>query len=157
MKNILFLIISLLGIHTTNAQDPDKDSLRTIVSQHKGDRAEVDALSLLGLLQQQLDSATLYAQKGLSLAKNINYKKGVANCYLALEWIYGQQGNFSQAIQYTLDALALYEDLKDYDGIALAHGMLQAHYRSIGDFRKSLFHAFLSLQIAEAYNVRGTI
>jgi signal transduction histidine kinase len=157
MRNIFFLPLFLLGFHTINAQEPDEDSLRTIVSRHKGDRAEVDALSLLGSLQQQLDSATWYAQKGLSLSKNINYKKGIADCYLLFEGIYGQQGNFSQAIKYTLDALSIYEDLRDYVGIAFAHGMLQANYRAIGDFHKSLFHAFLSLQIAEAHNVKGTI
>jgi hypothetical protein len=61
----------------------------------------------MGALQQQLDSATLYAQKGLSLAKNINYKKGIADCYLVLQEIYNKQRNFSQAIQYTLDGLAV--------------------------------------------------
>ena len=157
MKSILLLLLFLLGIYNTNAQKPDVDSLRTIVSRHKGDRAEVDALSLLGTLEQQTDTAVLYAQKGLSLAKNISYEKGVADCYLALQGIYGQQENFSQAIQYTLNALAIYEGLKDPVGIASAHGMLQAEYRATGDFRKSLFHAFLSLQIAQAHNVKGTI
>lgn len=155
MRKVLFIIGFLLSNGYANAQ-LNEDSLYAIINQHKGDTAEVNALVYLGALQQQIDSLQEYAMQGMSLAKKIEYKKGEADCLMLFQDIYARQGNFSQTIQTNLDALAIYQDLKDFTGITSAQAQLQGTYREVGDYRKALSHGFSGLQTAEAHNVHGS-
>ena len=63
------------------------------------------------------------------------------------------ESNISLAIQYSLNALTLYEDLRDNAGIVGAHLILQGSYREAADFRNALVHAMAGAQIAAANNV----
>jgi len=156
MKSTIFIILFLLGIIRINAQQVNfTDSLRAIINQQKNDTAEVNALAYLGRQQTLSDSGLTNAQQGLSLAKKLNYKKGEADCLWVLGACYGDHGNFGQAIQYFLDALNIYEDLKDNVGIASAHLVLQGTYTTMKDYRASLVHAFKGEQIAEANSIIG--
>src|SRR4030095_2522616 len=60
----------------------------------------------------------------------------------------------AQSIQNTVTALSMYESLKYVPGMAAAHGSLQGSYRSIGDYRNSLNHAFAALQISETNDLK---
>jgi signal transduction histidine kinase len=156
MKKILIILLLWSSNGYAQAQ-LNEDSLRAIINQHRGDKAEVDALAYLGYLQQQSDSIIWYAKEVQVLARKSKYRKGEADGILLIRRSYDQQGNFSQAIQSALDALAIYEDIRDYVGMTSAHAVLQAIYREIGDYHKSLSHAFLGLQIAEEHNVNGSL
>ncbi len=152
IRVIFFLLI--LNAITAYGQQNLADS-RTILNLHKEDTTEVNALIYLGNNQTQIDSGIKYAQQGLVLAKKLNYRKGEANCLLMLAKF--PDGNFSGAIQYPLDALDIFEKLKDKTGIASAHLLLQGYYWTAGDFTNSLYHAFAGEKIAEANNVLGEI
>src|ERR1051325_10124731 len=126
MRRIVNMILFLLSINCIKAQQGiNTDSLRAIINNHKGDTAEVDALANLGNEQERSDSGIKYAQQGLSLAEKINYAKGKADCLFIIGNAIARQGNFGAGIQYFLDALSIYNELRDNTGIATVHLILQ--------------------------------
>lgn len=157
MKNRIFIILFLVNINTIKAQPQyAEDSLKAIISQQKGDTTEVNTLVYLANQQAQIDLRIKYAQQGVLLAKKISYSKGQADGL----WVLGAlnaraQGNFSQGIKYFLDALTIYQELRDIVGIASTHLALQANYRIIENYTESLDHAFKGEHMAEVNNVKG--
>ena len=154
MKIRLIFFILILNAITGYGQKNMADS-RAIINLHKEDTTEVNALIYLGNNQTQIDSGIKYAQQGLSLAKKLNYRKGEAICLLVLARL--SEDNFGQAIQYSLNALNIFENLKDKTGIAEIHLLLQGNYWNAGDFTNSLHHAFTGDKIAETNNVIGVL
>lgn len=154
MKKVLIIALCLFLNCSTNGQ-VSKDSLIKIVNLDRRDIAEANALIHLANILTPSDSATTFIKKALSLSENLAYKKGKADCLLILANQCAFTSNFGQAIQYALAALTLYEEIRNNVGIASAHVVLQGLYRSVGDYKSSLTHAFASLQISEANNLKG--
>ncbi len=149
-KFILIFLMAIAGL--ANAQQSEKDSLLAIINKHNGDIAEVNALSYFAWQQTEIDSMTTYATQGLALSESIDYKKGVADCYLVFARI-NFQNNISRSIQYCLDALAIFKKINDYPGIATAYLSLQGSYRDgIAEYRSSLDFALKGKQVAEVHN-----
>jgi two-component system, NtrC family, sensor kinase len=154
MKKTLSIIFFVVTFNSINAHAQNaEDSLKAIIKQQRGDTIQVRALIALAGLQTRFDSALMYAEEGLQKAKELNYKEGEADCYFALAKINNDESNVSIAIQYSLNALTLYEELRDHPGIVSAHLSLQGGYREAADFKNALVHAMAGAQIAEANNV----
>ena len=156
-RKFIFTILIVVSAFAY-AQQSEKDSLLAIINKHIEDTAEVNTLSYLGIHLEEVDSANKYARMGLSLAEKINYRKGKADCYLVFAGTKSQQGDFPAAIQYCLDAIAIFKELKFYPGIATADLVLQSTYRDdLEDYRSALHVEFSGMQIMETYNIRGYI
>jgi len=56
------------------------DSLISIVNLQEEDKKEVDALAEIAILHNSPDSGIIYGERGIALAKSLNYKKGEADC-----------------------------------------------------------------------------
>jgi signal transduction histidine kinase len=154
MKKLLIITLCLFFYSGISAQ-LSKDSLIKIINLDRKDVAEINALIHLANLLTPSDSATTFINKALSLSENLGYKKGKADCFLILANQVAFTSNFGQAIQYDLAALTLYEEIRNNVGIATSHLALQGLYRSVGDYKNSLTHAFACLHIAEANNLKG--
>ena len=151
MLSIIFFVVTF---NTINAHaQAEEDSLKALISQHRVDTIQVRALIALAELQIRFDSAIMYAEEGLQKAQDLNYKEGEADCYFVLAKINVKESNISPAIQYSLNALTLYEDLRDIPSLVGAHLILQGSYREAADFRNALAHAMAGAQIAAANNV----
>ncbi len=153
-KKSLFILF-LFFMNIVSGQQSDVNNLRDIINRKKADTAEVNALVFLSNQLTKFDSAFKYAHQGLLLAQKLNYHKGEAMCLLLLCAFTGGQANFTPAIQYGLNALNIFEELKDKTGVASAHLILQGTYREAGDYKSSLIHSFAGEQIAEANHVTG--
>ena len=153
LKPALLSFFLFIAFRFVQAQQAKADSLLYIISKEKGDKNEVNAFAHLALTLANKDSAILCVQKGLELAEKINDLKGKADCYLVHTLIYGASPDFSQTIQYGLNALNIYEQINFQAGISSAHASLQANFREIGDYRSALDHAFSGLKIALADQV----
>jgi hypothetical protein len=154
VKRFFLNVFFLLLLHTQYAQEISIDSLEQIVNRHNKDTAEVNALAIL-CLASELPDRGKYAKQGLELARKIKYKKGEANCNMVLAILNGEDGRSLEAIQYGLEALAIYENIKDPVGIATAHLMAQGNYREVADYDKALIHEFKGYHVAESNNVTG--
>ena len=93
------------------AQRNNTDSLLKLINLHRSDTAEVIALAYLGSQQTQMDSAIIYAQRGIALAEKLNYLRGKGYCLLTLSWNSGS--DFGKSLQFALKALDLFENIND--------------------------------------------
>ena len=151
MKASLIFLFCVTVVNSY-AQKKTIDSLRQIINQNKNDEVHVNALANLGITDSNFTDAINYVKEGLLLSKKINYKKGEADCNLVLSILFSDN---AQSIYYGLNALQIYEKLKDNTGTASAHLTLQANYRDAEDFTNALLHEFEGEKIAEQNNVKG--
>jgi two-component system, NtrC family, sensor kinase len=157
MKKFIAILFFLLTSHILYAQNKFVDSLKSIIKENKQDTTEVDALYSLGSNAEDPLTGEKYASQGLTLSKNIKYRKGEANCNFILADAYNDDGNIIQSLQYGLNALDIYSQLNDVTGIASSHLLLQANYRAAEDFNNALLHEFEGEKIAAANNVKGVL
>ena len=151
---VIILTFSLLWAIITNGQEVEKDSLLNVITKHREDTLEVNALLHLAEMQNHPDSLMNYVNQAQLLSEKLDYSKGKADALLVLSNLTGISMGTAQSIQNTLTALSIYESLKYAPGMAAAHGSLQGSYRSIGDYRSSLNHAFAALKLAEANDLK---
>jgi len=151
MKACLIFLFCVTVVNSY-AQKKTIDSLRQIINQNKNDKAQVNALVNLGMTVSNSTDAISYVKDGLLLSKKIDYKKGEADCNLVLADLVAQ---VTESIYYGLNALEIYEKLKDNTGTASAHLVLQWNYREAEDFTNALLHEFEGEKIAEQNNVKG--
>jgi signal transduction histidine kinase len=156
MRHCLKIVFFILFSFVLNAQQNGKDSLLMIINKHAGTTTEVDALVSLGhMYRARADSMFLYAEKGLSLARKINYKKGEGDCLWVISEAYYFQENYGEAIRSDLESLRVYQDINEITGVVEACMTLQGKYRDAGDYRKALLYAFMGEQKARANNIKG--
>jgi serine phosphatase RsbU (regulator of sigma subunit) len=120
--------------------DPNKamDYANKLISQSKDNSKDrVNGLNDLGNAQYYLDDydgGEKSLLMAIEMADAIKYKKGKADGSVILGNIYILQGRFSLALTYFTNALQLYEELKEGDGIAHCYNGLgtinlnQEHY-----------------------------
>jgi two-component system NtrC family sensor kinase len=155
MMRATLIFLFCAAVLKSHAQEKTIDSLRQIINQNKNDEAQVNALAKLGRTVSNFSDAINYTKDGLLLSKKINYKKGEADCNLVLAERFSSNAQTTEAIYYGLNALQIYEKLKDNMGIASAHLLLQGDYRAAEDFTNALLHEFEGEKIAEQNNVIG--
>ena len=153
MKRNILLLCFMLIASVICAQRNNTDSLLKLINLHRSDTAEVIALAYLGSQQTQMDSAIIYAQRGIALAEKLNYLRGKGYCLLTLSWNSGS--DFGKSLQFALKALDLFENINDKAGMASAHLVLQGVFWSAGDYKNSLVHAFAGEKIARNNNIKG--
>jgi hypothetical protein len=100
----------LTGIATdTYAQKNILNQLRSEAARHKNDTAGVEPLRQLSLQLQATrpDSALIYAQQGLELARKFSFKKGEADCMNRLGVVLWKNGKYDQALSFLLNSLKI--------------------------------------------------
>ena len=155
MKLVFYILFSLTALNLI-AQQNRKDSLLAVISRHRADTNEVNAISHLMDKPVSFDSMINFARNGLELAKRLDYKKGEADCCFMLSNAYLRTNNFSKGIEYAITAMDIYQQIKDIANVLKVYFPLQGTYRDIGDYKKSLQYAFSGLKIAETYNITAT-
>ena len=129
------------------------DSLISIVNLQEEDKKEVDALAEIAILHNSPDSGIIYGERGIALAKSLNYKKGEADCLYSCCFRFALAGNVSQCIFYALRALEIFEKLQDFRGIAETKLILQGNYRDVGDIDNALVYALSGEQLSESHGL----
>ena len=124
MRNIIIniLLLLILTCSTYNilfAQKSKTDSLINELQKAKEDTNKVNFLFNLSneLIDQHPDSAMNYANQGIELAKKIDYKKGLANCYYSVGIIYKERGEYKIAMEYNQKSLKLNSEIDNKGGM----------------------------------------
>ncbi|MFI5152857.1 MAG: ATP-binding protein [Chitinophagales bacterium] len=131
----------------------EQDSLMALINLEKGDINEVQALMKMAFLQDSPDSGIMYGQRGIALARSLNYAKGEADCLYSCCFRFEDLGNIIQCTYYSLKALEIFESIRDFRGISETKLLLQAYYREVGDNDNALAYAFSGEQLAESYSL----
>ncbi len=174
MKKILFLLIILNLIHHLSfAQKQGQaliDSLLLELSKAKEDTNKVKDLYLLsdnyetiGDYAQGLE----YGNRGMLLAKKIDFKKGESICYNNIGIIYWSQGNYDKALENHFASLKIQKELGDKEGMASSYNNIGIVYHDKSNYVKALENYLTSLKIekelgnkkgiGESYNNIGLI
>jgi signal transduction histidine kinase/tetratricopeptide (TPR) repeat protein len=109
-------IITILSFTCYNSVGAEKDSLISALKNHPAnDTKRVELLSAIAgtYIQKNVDSMEFFASEGLSLAKKINFEKGIAICSRQLGIVYLHKHEFDKAVQHYNDALRIFEKTDD--------------------------------------------
>jgi tetratricopeptide (TPR) repeat protein len=127
------------------------DSLRALLKQGKGDTNEARVCIELGktILYTQMDSAYGLFQRGLSLSRKLNWKRGEALSLFESGRVFELRNQHPAAKKCYLDALVLMEALNDKRSIAtLCHG-IGFMYLNEAMYPKALEYNFRALKLFE--------
>lgn len=116
MRNGLITILLLVSLSATS----QKEVLNTIDSlerqlEDSQDSSRVDLLNALAVHYYNVDlkQSLELGQSALDLAKELIYYKGIQQAYNILRRVHRRLGNYSVAIEYTLQNLSISEQLGD--------------------------------------------
>ncbi len=147
--NYTLPVILLLVSFQIYPQQHSADSLTNKLKYLSGEE-KVDVLGELADIYQYInnDSAMYYAEKGIALALEINYKKGLAFCYGSLGFCFINY-DANKAIEFTKRALDIRTSINDQPGIAASLNVLGVIYYYKGDYLKSIEYHLKALQLRE--------
>lgn len=141
----------LTGVaQNTYAQKNTINQLRSQAAQHKNDTAGVEPLRQLSLQLQATrpDSALIYAQQGLELARKFSFKKGEADCMNRLGVVLWKNGKYDQALSFLLNSLKIREEINDRLGILKSLSDIGIVYSDQMDNVKALSYHFKAKVVA---------
>ena len=123
MKKQLLLFLLIFSVSHTNsfAQKNQIDSLLIVLKKAKDDTNKVNTLNALSSLYINAEAshqADSISQTALILAKQLNYKSGMAASYNTISYACEDQGNFSEATKYQYEVLKIQKEIGNRKGIA---------------------------------------
>ncbi len=179
MKNkikYLFSCILVFNLYLLNAQETKtKESNRIIdslfiVLKTSQDTSKVNVLNTLSIKYLNIsiyEQALKYAKQAQLLAENIKYKKGIANSYYYIGFVYYNQFSYKTAHDFFLVALKNYEEIGDQQQVANLYNIIGTIYETQGDFSNAVKSYLRGLKtyeiigdklgIADSYNNIGVI
>jgi len=149
-KFIVFLLVAFTLL-SAYGQDPQIDSLKTVIESSGEDTVKVNALNNLSLLiwDSQPNMAITYANEARTLGNKINYKKGVAHALKNIGMAYYTKGDYIEVLQYFQQSLSTFDSLGDLNGVSNILNNFGVVYTSQGDDAKAIEYYLKSLQVAE--------
>lgn len=136
MKKCLF--VSLFVVSNLLVANPI-DSLENVMKTAKGD-LRVKTLNELFRAYMNSDpvKAIGYTREALTLATEIDDKKGMAASYNNLGVAYRSQGALDKSLEYYLISLRIYDKLKNKDGIATTKSNIGTIYSMKKDYGQAM-------------------
>jgi tetratricopeptide (TPR) repeat protein len=149
------LLICLVQISRIYAQTQTIDSLKHLLQTEKLDSTRCLVLEQLGFQYQgsKPDSALIFAQHGLLLARKINYLKGEVKCLSRIGAIYSITGNGAKGLELLLQSLKMSEHLNEQEIRGNILRLTGDVYSDLGDERKSLEYTLRSREILSAMHL----
>jgi len=143
-----YLLTAMLG--TVCAQKSRRDSLKSLVKLHQNDTAGVELLRKLSFQIQTTrpDSALLYAQQGVDLARKLSFKKGEADCMNRLGVVLWRNGKYDRALLFLLNSLKLREEINDRLGTLKSLSDIGIVYSDQMENVKALSYHFKAKSVA---------
>ena len=96
----------------------------------------------------QFDSASIYLNKAMAAYKANNDKKGQANTYFRIGWIYKRKGDIEKGMNQDMQGLRLMESIGDGAGISKAYNRLSEDLARQGRLKEALQYAMQSIDLS---------
>ncbi|MDX2048942.1 MAG: ATP-binding protein [Chitinophagaceae bacterium] len=131
------------------------DSLKNIISaDNKEDTILVNRLLEISIAYtyDKPDSGIYYANSALELSQKLGYTDGETSACVWLYQGYWVLGDYSQSMQYTLQALRLFRQMKDADRVILMGNAFGDIYNEMGDYKQALRYFF---EVRKLFEERG--
>jgi adenylate cyclase len=164
LSKYFFSVLLLFIFSSLCSQNIKIDSLKSIVKTGVKDTSMVVTLNALSkeiLNIEDISESIVYARKANELAKQLNYKKGMAYSLKNIGLANYYQGNYLEVLNKWTQSLKIFETINDTIGIANLVNNLGAVYYSQGINVKALDYYLRSLSISEKikddYNTAQTL
>ncbi len=137
---ILTFITNAFFCITSVAQVSQIDSLKNVIETSENDTNKVNLYLELSqsYLRINQDTTIIYANSAITLGKEINFYKGVANSYRQIAIVYYIKGEYDKAIENFELSLKTWKDAGDERGVGRAHNNIGIIYFNIGKYDKAL-------------------
>ena len=149
---LLFFLLWLM-LHSTaaHAQKSKIDSLKKILTQTT-DTARVHTLNHLAyeLYYDQPRVAITYAEEALALARDMQYKKGLAESNDLLGRSYSELDDLKKTLKYYLESASYYKLIDEPIKLGEEYNEIGVVYKILGQYDKALQYFTLALEIFEA-------
>jgi len=152
-RQVLFIFCFITLTSSLYPQNQRKiDSLFNVINTTKQDTTKAEAYANIcdAYSRSNPDTAMYFGNLGLKLAKEANYKKGIAVCYIKIGNIYEGQCNYPTALDFYKKSLKIREELGNKKGIAISYNNMGAIYKDQGNYPLALEYYQKSLIICEA-------
>ena len=155
-----FFVIVFL-IQTAFGQTRRIDSLKLEIGKHAEDSSKVKSLIELAItyLYKNNDTAFYYANKANTLAKRINWKKGIVNSGYRIGWLNLSVGNYDTALAWYNRALPVSKEMElsgdktssceGKKGQVTLYGAIGDVLSYKSDYSKAIKNFFIALKFAE--------
>jgi len=150
--SIFLLLLAFYGQSQTDADQNVATLEKLTKSNNKITR--IDALNDIAELYYNLDirKSLDYGQEALDLAQEEDYIQGVKNAYKILRRIHRRLGNYTVAIEYTLQNLPIAEQLRDTAELLDAYTTLGNIHSAMNNFTESQQYLKQARVIGEKIN-----
>lgn len=95
------------------------------------------------------DSGIIYGENGLTLARRLNYKTGMAVLYKSIMANYYIKADNKKSLEFAEKAIALYKETGDRKGLASAFSNTAVVLVNLSNYTKALEYDFAALKINE--------
>ncbi len=153
----LFTLAALCTVFFCFSQTSRIDSLTVTLAYQKQDSAKVDTSILLVKALYYAESyktALLYIDQTEVLAKQLNYKKGVADVHYYKALIYATKNDYYNALDGFNKAKNYYIELGDTLGVAKVNNSIGLIEIKRGNYNKGLEHSLSAIAVFENNNLR---
>jgi tetratricopeptide (TPR) repeat protein len=151
MKDFILSFLLVITCSFCQGQTPDIDRWKHELLTADEDTNKVILLDSLsgGYTFSSADTAIMYAQQGLQLARKLNFKREEAYCLIDLGQALTTMGNYTGALDLIYQSIPIVVEAKDTIGIINAYSALGLCYRDQGDFKKAISYLSECLKLAE--------
>ena len=149
---LTILFLQLFSLARAQQYSVNPDSLKLLLSKTSDDTEKVLMLSDLGFTYAffKIDTSIMYAQRAISLARQLNYKKGEAAGMSSYSWVLWSSANYDKAAEMALKSLNLYKGLQDHKMLASLYTQLAVIYRDAGDYQQALSYGTLAKNVFDS-------
>ena len=150
----IFLVFSV-GVVKTEAQISIADSLRSIVKDDLRDTVNVNNLNLLSRAlgrEGKFDESLKYAILARTIAKKINFRKGLGLSLLASGYTYKLKGAYQSALDDFEEAEIIFRSISYFDGLGMCHNFMGYTYEDLSDYKKGFDHHLQALEFLKRAN-----
>jgi len=169
MRILILLLLGCLPIGLSAQQTTNLDSLLTVLPTLEEGKEKVDVYQAISAhyLVTKIDSSLHFAEKGLQLARKLDYHKGIIKC-LNIKGNYNERKtDYPKALAIYEKALAVSRENKDTMGLAVVFNNIAIVHTRMANYDKALQLYFDALEaeeslgnergVAEAYNNIGVV
>lgn len=97
----------------------------------------------MGNIYQEIedyDNALIYLNKSLEAAKRIDYKQAIAGSLFNIGMVHYNQNKYKPAIKYSVEALSIFKEMSDLNGIKDVELKLSDMYTQLKDYTSAYLH-----------------
>jgi two-component system, NarL family, sensor histidine kinase UhpB len=155
MRFLLSIILLLVLVNTSIAQQAVVDSLRNVLNTADSDTAKVTATAYIAFHTALInpDSALIIAQQALDFAERIKFERGVASAYNSFGWIYFNSGKLDKSVDFYEQALEYFRRSQNELSQMAVLLNLSTVYIKMGSYANAMEVLTEALPIAEKHPV----